>query len=77
MEQSERARAEAWWAALGEDRRSQLRELGQDHLPAWAVEELRAAEITLTADRHWPTGPGEAACYPLPGVLRDILRADS
>ena len=76
MVQSERTAAEHWWAALSEERRAELRDLGQGHLPEWAVEELRAAGITLTADRHWPPGPGEPACYPLPGVLRDVIRAE-
>jgi hypothetical protein len=76
MAETERTRADAWWGALGEERRAQLRGLGQDHLPGWAVEGLRAAGITLTADPYWPASPGEPEGYPLPGVLRDVIRAE-
>lgn len=74
--QTEQAKAAAWWAELDDDERSQLRGLGQDHLPPWAVDGLRAAGVTLTIDRYWPAEPGEPDRYPLPGVLRDIVRSE-
>lgn len=76
MAETERTKADAWWASLSEERRTHLRTLGQDHLPAWAVEELRAAGIELTADPYWPDSPGEPPGFPLPGVLRDVIHAE-
>jgi hypothetical protein len=73
---TEQAKAAAWWAGLSDDERAELRELGQDHLPTWAVDGLRGAGVTLTVDRYWPSEPGEPDRYPLPGVLRDIVRSE-
>jgi hypothetical protein len=73
---TERGKADAWWAALSEERRAQLRTLGQDHLPRWAVAELLDAGIELTADPYWPAAPGEPPVFPIPGVLRDVIRAE-
>jgi len=76
MDDSEGATVEAWWADLDDERRAELRALGQEHLPQWAEDALRDLGVTLTVDRYWPAVEGEPPRYPLPGVLRDLIRAE-